>query len=120
LCGKVTNGQTFGDVFINDIPSDLSNFKDYIGFGKQYYRIINQIENYLVPQDDICTEDLTVRENLLFNALLRLPKTMAYSKKEAIVNHTIKLLQLEKVQNSIVGSVEKRGISGGQRKRVNM
>jgi ABC-type multidrug transport system ATPase subunit len=74
----------------------------------------------LVPQDDICSEDLTVRENLLFTALLRLPENMSYHKKEALVNNIIKLLKLDHIQNSIVGSVEKRGISGGQRKRVNM
>jgi ABC-type multidrug transport system ATPase subunit len=74
----------------------------------------------LVPQDDICTEDITVRENLFFNALLRLPRSMAYEKKEAIVEHVVKLVQLGRVEHSIVGSVEKRGISGGQRKRVNM
>jgi ABC-type multidrug transport system ATPase subunit len=61
-----------------------------------------------------------VRENLLFNALLRLPKSMAYSEKIDIVNDTLKILGMSHIQDSIVGSVEKRGISGGQRKRVNI
>lgn len=29
-------------------------------------------------------------------------------------------MQVDHIQNSIVGSVEQRGISGGQRKRVNI
>lgn len=32
----------------------------------------------------------------------------------------MQVLNLDQIQNSIVGSVEKRGISGGQKKRVNM
>eukprot|EP00475_Leptophrys_vorax_P043971 TRINITY_DN8649_c0_g1_i2.p1 TRINITY_DN8649_c0_g1~~TRINITY_DN8649_c0_g1_i2.p1 ORF type:complete len:802 (+),score=209.56 TRINITY_DN8649_c0_g1_i2:52-2457(+) len=105
LCGKVTNGQISGSTFVNDYKIELTAFKDYIGF---------------VPQDDVCTEDLTVRENLYFNALLRLPTTFSYAKKEAIVDNVIKLLQLGRVQDTIVGSVVRRGISGGQRKRVNI
>jgi ABC-type multidrug transport system ATPase subunit len=65
-------------------------------------------------------EDMTVRENILFNAIMRLPQEMTYAQKIDIVNDTIKILGLFPVQDSIVGSVEKRGISGGQRKRVNI
>ena len=36
------------------------------------------------------------------------------------VADAIKLLQMEHIKDSIVGSAEKRGISGGQRKRVNI
>ena len=36
------------------------------------------------------------------------------------VDQVLDLLQIAHVQDSIVGSVEKRGISGGQRKRVNI
>jgi len=45
---------------------------------------------------------------------------MAYSEKIDIVNDTLKILGMSHIQDSIVGSVEKRGISGGQRKRVNI
>jgi ABC-type multidrug transport system ATPase subunit len=36
------------------------------------------------------------------------------------VQNSIKVLGLEKVQNNIVGSPERRGVSGGQKKRVNI
>ena len=36
------------------------------------------------------------------------------------VHVVLRMMQLDHVQDSIVGSVEKRGISGGQRKRVNI
>lgn len=40
--------------------------------------------------------------------------------KVLIVERVIKSLGLEAVRDSVVGTVEKRGISGGQRKRVNV
>jgi ABC-type multidrug transport system ATPase subunit len=90
---------------VNGVPSTLGEIKHSFGF---------------VPQDDIVIENLTVRQNLLYSALLRLPKSMNFEQKRKIVDHTLKLLQLDHIQDSIVGSVEERGISGGQRKRVNM
>ena len=36
------------------------------------------------------------------------------------VDRVLGMLQLGHIQDSIVGSVEKRGISGGQKKRVNI
>jgi ABC-type multidrug transport system ATPase subunit len=74
----------------------------------------------LVPQDDTVHEDLTVRQNLVYNAMLRLPNTMSQQQKMAIVDDVIVILALGHIQDSIVGSVEARGISGGQRKRVNI
>lgn len=40
--------------------------------------------------------------------------------KVLIVERVIEFLGLQTVRNSLVGTVEKRGISGGQRKRVNV
>jgi ABC-type multidrug transport system ATPase subunit len=94
-----------GKIFMNGVLSALGEIKQSFGF---------------VPQDDIVIENLTVRQNLLYSALLRLPKTMSFEAKRKIVEHTLQLLQLDHIADSIVGSVEERGISGGQRKRVNM
>jgi ABC-type multidrug transport system ATPase subunit len=73
-----------------------------------------------VPQEDIVFEDLSVQENLMFSAQMRLPADMSFEDKENIVLRVMRLLDLEKIANSIVGNAEKRGISGGQRKRVNI
>lgn len=40
--------------------------------------------------------------------------------KVLTVERAIDSLGLETIRNSLVGTVEKRGISGGQRKRVNI
>jgi ABC-type multidrug transport system ATPase subunit len=40
--------------------------------------------------------------------------------KVLVVERVVEFLGLQSVRNSVVGTVEKRGISGGQRKRVNV
>jgi ABC-type multidrug transport system ATPase subunit len=57
---------------------------------------------------------------LTFTALLRLPSEMELAAKHEIVDKTIRALGLQKCQNSEIGNVFRRGISGGERKRVNI
>ncbi len=72
-----------------------------------------------VPQDDIVLPELTVEESLLAASRLRLPGATA-SERQAVVNRVIEALGLQGVRNSRIGDPERRGISGGQRKRVNI
>ncbi|KAG0498082.1 hypothetical protein HPP92_002773 [Vanilla planifolia] len=73
-----------------------------------------------VPQDDIVHGNLTVEENLWFSARCRLSADMPKADKVLVVERVIETLGLQSVRDSLVGTVEKRGISGGQRKRVNV
>ena len=50
----------------------------------------------------------------------RLSADMPKPDKVLIVERVIESLGLQAVRDSLVGTVEKRGISGGQRKRVNV
>ena len=61
---------------------------------------------------------MAVRETLLFAARLRLPKDVPLAEKEALVEKLIRKLSLVKAADTIVGSSSKRGISGGERKRL--
>ncbi len=64
---------------------------------------------------------ITGRENLAFAAHLKLPRDLADShRRQAVLDDALEMLQLKHIQHYRVGSVEKRGISGGQRKRVNI
>lgn len=47
--------------------------------------------------------------------MLRLPRSMAHKQKLAILEDTINMLGLAHIRKTVVGNVEKRGISGGQR-----
>jgi ABC-type multidrug transport system ATPase subunit len=112
-----------GKVYVNGYRTTIPELRNQIGFGNHYFISFPAVINSMilaVPQDDIVYNKLTVRENLLFSAMLRLPVSMGMQQKFDIVDDALRMLGLSRIQNSIVGDAEKRGISGGQRKRVNM
>lgn len=73
-----------------------------------------------VPQDDTLLADLTVKETLRLHASLRLPTHVDAATREAWVDDVIDLLGLTDVKHAVVGDATTRGISGGQKKRVNI
>ncbi|KAK1621024.1 hypothetical protein QYE76_026541 [Lolium multiflorum] len=105
IAGKATGCDTSGLVLINGKVEPIRAYKRIIGF---------------VPQDDIVHGNLTVEENLWFNARCRLSGDMSKADKVLVVERVIESLGLQAVRDSLVGDVETRGISGGQRKRVNV
>ena len=64
--------------------------------------------------------ELTVREILDTYAFLRLPAAYTAAERDHVVSDVIDCLQLTHVSDSTIGDEAKRGISGGQRKRVNV
>uniref|UniRef100_A0A6N2KVQ4 ABC transporter domain-containing protein n=1 Tax=Salix viminalis TaxID=40686 RepID=A0A6N2KVQ4_SALVM len=105
LAGKATGCTMTGSILINGKNESILSYKKIIGF---------------VPQDDIVHGNLTVEENLRFSARCRLSADMPKADKVLVVERVIEALGLQTVRDSVVGTVEKRGISGGQRKRVNV
>lgn len=61
---------------------------------------------------------MTVRECLIFAARLKLPGS--YEQQEARVEKLIKILKLNKCQNTIIGGPLLKGVSGGERKRTSI
>ena len=85
------------------------------------YRQKHEIEGLIgyVPQDDLLFEDLTVWENLYYNASLcfdQLPPSAIEEKVEKVLHE----LELHSFKDLKVGSPLKKIISGGQRKRLNV
>ena len=72
-----------------------------------------------VPQDDVLISELTVRENLKFNARLSLAN-ITDEEQESRVNEVLEQLGLTDAADLRVGSVLDKVISGGQRKRLNI
>jgi len=103
LSGKVD--RTAGRLLINDQPSELTKYRRIIGF---------------VPQEDIMLRSLSVEENVRHSAFMRLPADWSKEKKLARVEQVLRSLELTEIRHSIIGDEMKRGISGGQRKRVNV
>ncbi|KAL1351943.1 hypothetical protein HN51_015858 [Arachis hypogaea] len=105
LVGKARGCNITGEILINGKNDSIHCYKKITGF---------------VPQDDIVHGNLTVEENLRFSARCRLSADLPKADKVLIVERVIESLGLQPVRDSLVGTVEKRGISGGQRKRVNV
>ncbi|KAI8897471.1 hypothetical protein BC833DRAFT_593660 [Globomyces pollinis-pini] len=103
LTGKVR--RTSGTVKVNGHVEELSKYRKLIGY---------------VPQEDVMLRELTVRDILMHSARMRLPRDWPYKKVKAKVLEIISFLGLSHVAQSVIGNEEERGISGGQRKRVNI
>ena len=73
-----------------------------------------------VPQDDILHADLTVWQALWYAARLRLPRDTTNTEIETRIRAVIHQLGLDGTEQTRVGDQRKRGVSGGQRKRVNL
>ncbi|XP_019155815.1 PREDICTED: ABC transporter G family member 14-like [Ipomoea nil] len=73
-----------------------------------------------VAQDDVLYPHLTVKETLLFTALLRLPQSLTREEKSQHVESVITELGLSRCRNSMIGGPLFRGISGGEKKRVSI
>ncbi len=72
-----------------------------------------------IPQDDLLMEELTVFQNLYYNASLCLSGFTDEQLKE-VVNQVLTDLDLYEIRNLKVGKPLSKVISGGQRKRVNI
>ncbi|QQS52317.1 MAG: ATP-binding cassette domain-containing protein [Bacteroidota bacterium] len=97
---------TSGEVLINTINlhTDKDQLEGVIG---------------LIPQDDLLIEELTVFENLYFNAKLCF-KNKSEAEISELVNKTLQNLGLFDRRDLKVGSPLNKTISGGQRKRLNI
>ncbi|WP_348269471.1 ATP-binding cassette domain-containing protein [Edaphobacter paludis] len=83
----------------------------------QSYDLFRQQMGY-VPQDDIVHSQLTVREALYFSTKLR--TDLNDREIEARINKILEELGILDKRDTLIGSPEKKVLSGGQRKRVNI
>lgn len=97
-----------GKIIINGYDlynkDDRKNLKGVIGF---------------VPQDDLLIEDLTVYQNLYYNARMCL-SLLSEDKVREAVEKILADLDLSESRNLKVGNPISKVISGGQRKRINI
>eukprot|EP00931_Biecheleriopsis_adriatica_P055742 TRINITY_DN33024_c0_g1_i1.p1 TRINITY_DN33024_c0_g1~~TRINITY_DN33024_c0_g1_i1.p1 ORF type:complete len:728 (+),score=136.63 TRINITY_DN33024_c0_g1_i1:88-2271(+) len=71
-----------------------------------------------VFQDNSLLESDTAKECLEFSAYLRLPKDVSKEKRDDLVNELLVRLNLDGHEDVVVGSALRKGLSGGQQKRV--
>ncbi|KAL7493376.1 hypothetical protein ACHAWT_002526 [Skeletonema menzelii] len=105
LCGRAYYGKVSGKVFVNGNEAKIEEQKGVIGF---------------VPQEDIVYPDLTVKENLLYAGRLTLSAGTTREEISELADEVMASLGLSRIANSLVGDARRRGISGGEKKRVNV
>ncbi len=90
--------------------------------GENLYAIYDNLRGSIgyVPQDDIVHPELTVFEAVRYSAKFRLPPDYSDDEIDRRVDATLAQLGLEGVRNLQIGKPEKKVLSGGQRKRVNI
>jgi ABC-type multidrug transport system ATPase subunit/pSer/pThr/pTyr-binding forkhead associated (FHA) protein len=90
--------------------------------GEDLYNIYDTLRGSIgyVPQDDLVHPELTVFEAVKYSAKFRLPPDYSDDEIDARVEQTLKDLGLDGVKNLMIGRPEKKILSGGQRKRVNI
>lgn len=95
-----------GNITVNgvDLNENYDEIKGIIGY---------------IPQDDLLIEELSVYQNLYYNAKLCF-KELTDEEIDEKVNQTLKDLGLYAIRDVQVGNVLKKLISGGQRKRLNI
>eukprot|EP01102_Stenamoeba_stenopodia_P013098 TRINITY_DN41_c0_g1_i1.p1 TRINITY_DN41_c0_g1~~TRINITY_DN41_c0_g1_i1.p1 ORF type:complete len:626 (-),score=152.04 TRINITY_DN41_c0_g1_i1:84-1961(-) len=105
LAGRAYHQKISGEVLVNGKTVPQADLKHFTGF---------------VTQDDVMHTFLTVKETIGFSATMRLPKGMSDKDKAERVQETIMQLGLSKCKHTKIGNTIVRGISGGERKRVNI
>ncbi|MFK7985772.1 MAG: FHA domain-containing protein [Sandaracinaceae bacterium] len=98
---------THGGVLLNGKPlfQQYESFRTNVGY---------------VPQDDIVHPELTVKEALHYACRLRLPAGTSKKHIEESIDATLKEVGLWDQRDQQIGSAEKKVLSGGQRRRVNL
>ena len=111
LSGKAA--KTHGDIFIKsttdgkfELETDgIYRYRKLCGF---------------VPQEDTMHRNLRVHDNIFFSGSFRLPHEFTSEDVYRRTDEVIATLGLGAVQHSKIGDETTRGVSGGQRKRVNI
>lgn len=103
LCGKIA--RTSGKLYISGRELEMQKYKNIYGF---------------VPQEDIMHRELSVKENILHSARIRAPSKWSSAEVEDHASSIIEALKLKHVSHTLIGDGIIRGVSGGQRKRVNI
>lgn len=73
-----------------------------------------------VEQFDTLVGELSVRDMLMYTAELKLPRSLGAAARAQRVRETIDALGLGVCEDTVIGGLLKRGISGGQAKRCNV
>ncbi|KAK7358114.1 hypothetical protein VNO77_00035 [Canavalia gladiata] len=105
LAGRIAKGSLEGSVRIDGKPVTTSYMK--------------MVSSY-VMQDDQLFPMLTVFETFMFAAEVRLPPSISKEEKQKRVYELLDQLGLQSATHTYIGDEGRRGVSGGERRRVSI
>ena len=105
LAHKSKRGEVHGSMLLNGVAPARKDLVRMTGY---------------VDQEDTLMSTLTVRETLMYSAMLRLPKTMSVAAKKRRVDETMTELGIRGIADRRIGGPGHRGISGGEKRRVSI
>ena len=82
-------------------------------------RAVARVSGY-VPQEDVLPGTSTVCEYLTFHAELRLPRSLSRAQRQRRVQRTLHQLGLAKLGDALIGDQFRRGLSGGEKRRLSL
>ncbi|KAM5579169.1 ABC transporter G family member 29 [Rosa sericea] len=103
LAGRKTGGYIEGDIRISGFPKKQETFARISGY---------------CEQTDIHSPQVTVKESLIYSAFLRLPKEVSKQDKMIFVQEVMELVELDSLEDALVGIPGITGLSTEQRKRL--
>lgn len=103
--GSSKKGVTFKCLTLNGVKCSRDDIAAISGF---------------VAQDDYFLPTITVREAIMTSATLRLPRSVFKKERDLRTKETLEVLNLTKNADSTVGGLFRRGISGGEKRRLSI
>ncbi len=104
IAGRTESGVWSGEILVNGEPRN---------------HLFSRNSAYVL-QDDLHIPELTVEETVLYSAWSRLPEETTLAQRQHRVDLILDMLGLSHVRSSIVGDSMKKGLSGGQLKRLSI
>jgi len=103
LAGRKNTGVVSGDVFINGAPKIDAYFRKVTAY---------------MEQVDTLQRKCTAKEVIAFSAALRLTSDISSTARDQWVKSVVQMMDLEPIQDNLVGVLDQGGMSFEQRKRV--
>ena len=131
VSGSVNRGQILSimgpsgaskTTLLNILAGRYKHYKGTVEFdGIPFKRNLRWKMGY-ITQKEVFFPNLTLKQTLMYHALLVLPQGISYEAKEARVNDAITLLQLNHCVDTVMGDeiTSGYGLSGGERKRASI
>jgi ATP-binding cassette subfamily G (WHITE) protein 2 len=80
---------------------------------------LKSMSSYLM-QEDLLHSELTVQETLTYASQLRMASGSTPKEREDRITEVLTMLGIDHIRNVIIGNTRRKGVSGGERKRVSI